>query len=158
MSPNQNKRLHYLLQKLDAISHKADLAWHASNGRTMHTSQLLDSEADVLIGYLSKKLDEVKGQNTVLNKKNPVLDKLRKRLISMFVEMGAIEVKTGKADMKMIYRMVREFWKMNLNEMDQDHLSKVIAVVEKKWLPWYYKKREDPNFKGLRAQLPEALQ
>lgn len=155
MNSSQNKRLHYLLNKLDAVAYKADLVWHASEGRTMHSSELLDSEAETLIVYLDKKVKEHTGAAGLQAKVDPIMDKLRKRLISMFVEMGVIEVKTGKADMKTIYRMVREFWKTHLNEMDQDQLSKVIAVVEKKWLPWYYKKRQDPNFKGLGVQLPD---
>lgn len=151
MNTVQNKRLHLLLTQLDALSHKADFAWHASYGRTMHTSELTDQEAGLLIEYLQTKATQVV---EVKPKVGDRINRIRRRLISMFVEMGAIDPFTGKADMKLIYKLVREHWQVGLNEMNQTQLSKVIAVVEKRWLPWYYKRRESPGFRGLKELGP----
>jgi hypothetical protein len=47
----------------------------------------------------------------------------------------------GDTDMKLIYRVIIHFWHKRFNDMTVKELNAVAALLQNKWLPWYYKKR-----------------
>ena len=85
-------------------------------------------------------------QNTDFEK----ADKLRKAVISKFITMGAI-TDTGKSDIPFINQVLERKWHKNLNNLTKSELQRLIAVLNTKLLPWYYKNKEmnpDFNIKG----------
>lgn len=71
-----------------------------------------------------------------MNKKKTSIqcDKLRKTIISLYRTIGYN--KDGKADMDRIYQDVKNYWKKDLNEFNQEELIKIISILKNKIIPF----------------------
>lgn len=155
----QNRRLHKLLSETQLTAWKVDYVVKYSFGRTAHSSELSTEEAQGVINALERVKN---GKELPINNPNygmPVFhtpptqttdfekaDRLRKAIISKFITMGAV-TDTGKSDIPFINQVLERKWKKKLNDLSIPELRKLIAVIEKNLLPWYYKKKaENPNF------------
>jgi hypothetical protein len=78
--------------------------------------------------------------NSDYSKDEQHLDKKRKRLIAKFREMG-YNTEDNRADMQRISETVFKHWHKGLNQLNEAELSKIIAVVEHKWIPNFYNKQ-----------------
>jgi hypothetical protein len=146
ITAGQNRRLHQLLNKLHITDMKGELVYEFTEHRTTHSSQMTYNEAMQLIKSLER------------NYKNyDQIDKLRKKVISAMIEMWAIDFKTGKADMEFIYWFSLNYiYKKNFNSLTKDELATMIAIIRKKWLPWFYmnkQKNEDFTIKQLKMDI-----
>ena len=132
----QNRKLHALLNKLRIADMKEELVYSFTEQRTGHSSQMTFSEALQLIKSLE--------QNT---EGYDEMDTLRKKVISVMIEMWAVDEK-GKADMHFIYWFsLNRIYKTKFNDLKRAQLSKMISILQKKWLPWYYNnKAKRPDF------------
>lgn len=131
MNHANNRRLHSLLTKRGMMDDKVELVLQFTNQRTKHSSAMSNDEARALINYL-----EGSSPKEIAN----VPDKLRKRVISHFREMEYN--KDGKADMERIEAEMVNHWHKKLNDYSVEELRKIIGVLERKWLPWYYDQKQ----------------
>ncbi len=148
IAPHQNKKLHALLNKLRIADMKEELIYSFTEMRTSHSSQMTFGEALQLIKSLE--------QNT---EGYDELDTLRKKVISMMIEMWAVD-DSGKADMHFIYWFsLNRIYKTKFNALKRDQLGKMISILQNKWLPWYYNnkaKRPDFTIKMIRNDQSET--
>lgn len=132
---SQNARLHALLGQLGIDSEtKEDLVLQFTNGRTSASSQMDVMECQYLINSLASTLRGSHKPKVV-----DVSDKLRKKIISRFREMNYHTPK-GTADMSRINETMRNKWGKDINGYTDVELRKIIAILEKEWLPHFYKK------------------
>lgn len=138
----QNKQLHTLLSKLKIDSNiKGLLVYQYTNERTANSSEMDVYECQNLINHLRSMLNQgyVQIPNSDYSKDEQHLDKKRKRLIAKFREMG-YSTEDNRADMQRISETVFKYWRKGLNQLNEAELSKIIAVVEHKWIPNFYNK------------------
>ncbi len=127
-----NRRLHKLLNDLHIMDMKDELVNEFTDHRTTHSSKMTSNEALQLIKSLENK--------TVVRVNE--LDKQRKKVISIMIEMWAIDEK-GKADMDFIYWFSLNYiHKFHFNKLTKSDLSSMISILQKKWLPWFYKQKK----------------
>ena len=139
INTGQNKRLHQLLTELHLMDMKGDLILDATDGRTSHSSEMLVNEANNLIKHLEDISSKNPAESTI---KETVLNHLRKKIISMMIEMWAVDEK-GKADMHFIYWFsINYIHKKKLNELNLKELYSMISIIQTQWLPWYYKQKK----------------
>lgn len=139
-----------MLAKAGLRDQKADLVLQVSDGRTTKSSELTDREVDTLLDFLASKLNQP-GAKAAFAPDSSEAEKAnlkRRRIISKMMEMGAI-LPNGKPDMQFIYGFIEKRWKKHFNALDNLELRKIAAILEDKFLPWYYSKIDDPNFKGI---------
>jgi hypothetical protein len=139
----QNKQLHTLLSKLKIDSNiKGLLVYQYTNERTANSSEMDVYECQNLINHLRSMLNQgyVQIPNSDYSKDEQHLDKKRKRLIAKFREMG-YNTEDNRADMQRISETVFKHWHKGLNQLNEAELSKIIAVVEHKWIPNFYNKQ-----------------
>ncbi|MEN9447133.1 MAG: hypothetical protein RJA25_423 [Bacteroidota bacterium] len=139
----QNKQLHTLLSKLKIDSNiKGLLVYQYTNERTANSSEMDVYECQNLINHLRSMLNQgyVQIPNSDYSKDEQHLDKKRKRLIAKFREMG-YSTEDNRADMQRISETVFKYWRKGLNQLNEAELSKIIAVVEHKWIPNFYNKQ-----------------
>lgn len=138
-----------MLAKAGLRDQKADLVLQVSDGRTTKSSELTDREVDALIAFLASKLNQANSKGYApVTQKDEKANLKRRRIISKLMEMGAI-LPNGKPDMQFIYAFIEKRWKKHFNALDNTELRKIAAILEDKFLPWYYSKIDDPNFKGI---------
>lgn len=152
INPAQNRLLHALLNELKLTAYKADYVIDVTNGRTAHSSELNVMEAQTLITKLQQlvndKKNEGKGEEAAADQKQLEEKKqsMRRAIISKFREMGC-NTDEGKADMNTIHAIVAAHWKTPLNGLSIKEMQRIIPILERKWLPWYYKNRKtNANF------------
>jgi hypothetical protein len=152
MNSTQNKRFYAMLSKAGLRDQKAELVLQVSDGRTEHSSELSDREADALIDFLAKRLNQASStpDYKVFTKEDEKANLKRRRIISKLMEMGAV-LPNGKADMPFIYSFIEKRWKKPFNSLTNHELRKIAAILEDKFLPWYYSKLEEPGFKGIKG-------
>jgi hypothetical protein len=130
----QNSKFHKLVsvKNIDKET-KEELVYTFTGGRTCSSAEMYFSEMLKLISSLEgKELSPLKPNNEVANKQ-------RRRLISKFREMG-YNLPNAKADMVKINATLSEHWGKTINEYSVAELSKIIGVIQRQWLPHYYKK------------------
>lgn len=131
----QNARLHSLISKLGIDEEtKQSLVGQFTNGRTSSSAEMDVKECEYLIGHLSV----LSGKSNV--QVNAISDRLRKRIISKFREME-YNTSTGKADMPRIQATIINKWGAELNRLSDKQLREIIGVLERTWLPHYYKSK-----------------
>lgn len=145
IKPEQNRRLHAILSKLEMIEQKADIILSYSNGRTAHSTEVTPIEANEAIKDFQEKMNF---------EDDEMLDKQRKNLVSKMIEMEAVN-HYNRADMPFIYEFIRLYFRKELNKMNKSELQKTIAVLETKWLPWYYAQKA--KFPGFNIKLYVSL-
>ena len=139
----QNNQLHTLLSKLKIDSNiKGLLVYQYTNERTANSSEMDVYECQNLINHLRSMLNQgyVQIPNSDYSKDEQHLDKKRKKLIAKFREMG-YNTEDNRADMQRISETVFKHWHKGLNQLNEAELSKIIAVVEHKWIPNFYNKQ-----------------
>lgn len=137
----QNKQLHTLLSKLNIDKEtKAILIHQYTEQRTVNSSEMDVYECQNLINHLRKMLNQnyITAPKLERSNNDELLDKQRKRLIAKFREMG-FDTEDNKADMKRINETIFKHWHKGINQFNKEELNKIIAVVEHKWLPNFYK-------------------
>jgi len=82
IQPSQKRRLHLLLNLTRLMWQKQSLISSFTGGRTEHSSQMTDKEAEALISYLQDQ-----GQDNDKDEINKRMDKMRKKLLSYVYEM-----------------------------------------------------------------------
>ena len=121
---------------------KREMVFNVSGGRVTSSKDLTEKELETLIQHLN-------GNNTAPVAEKSTEDTLRKRIISKFREMGYQSFNEDKgrlvADMKRIETKVEEHWHKKLNDFDKTELTKIVAVLEREWLPHFYKSKSKPN-------------
>lgn len=124
-TPKQNAILYSLMNKLGITADiKDDMVYHATGGRTTHTSEMTREEADNLIQSLKKEvLKSIKHNQS---------DLMRKKIIALFVKMG-YTTKQGKADMKRIYAWVEKYGYLHkpLNKYTYNELPTLVSQAER---------------------------
>jgi hypothetical protein len=148
----QNAQLHSLISKLGIDAEiKASLVMQFTNGRTSSSAEMDVTECQYLIGHLSALVHGKKMQDGRLKTEDrrprslsgvevsSPSDKLRKKIISRFREMN-YHTPQGKADMSRIQATVIKKWGKPLNSLTDAEMRSIIAVLEKEWLPHFYKK------------------
>lgn len=138
----QNKQLHTLLSKLKIdMDTKALLVFQYTDERTKNSSEMDIYECQNLINHLRRMLNQgyVQIPSNNCSDDEQHLDRKRKRLIARFREMGYNTV-DNRADMQRINDTVKKHWHKGLNQFNEAELSKIIAVVEHKWIPNFYQK------------------
>ena len=118
---------------------KEDLVYNATKGRSKSTKDMNVKELSDTIQSLNGKAPKVQTPNS------ESLDKMRKKVISIYREMGMNIFSEPNqkmvADMPKIQESLINNWNKELNDFNADELSKVIGVLNKKFLPSYYAKR-----------------
>jgi hypothetical protein len=146
------KRIFYLLGQLGKTSHRDDMISEVTNGRVWSTKDMTDQEAQDFIARLEQMLSN-KTQPKPEPKADDPANKMRRKVISKCIEMRAITA-DGKADMEWIYKFIKTKFKKGLNTMSMGELGKVISVLETKWLPWFYQRKDaDQAFTIKRIEL-----
>lgn len=107
---NQIIKLHTLLTKLGiSDKEKRFMVIEASQGRTRSSKELTEMEINTIIGDLEETYKLQQGDEA------EVMDKLRKRVISLYREMGSNTFSPSKgimvADMDSINKSLVEHWK-----------------------------------------------
>lgn len=145
------RRFFAVLKQRGLTQYRSDIVIECTNG--LQTS--ITGLTDVQLGYLCADIetgayDWVKtgtkqppaAQNSAAETRN----KLRRTIISHFIEMGAV-TDDGRADMRFIYGFVKKHWKNQFNSLTAAELTKIIAVLKQTWLPHFYKhKAIDGNY------------
>ncbi len=127
-TPKQNATLYLLMNKLGITADmKDDMVYHATGGRTTHTSEMTKEEADNLIDSLKKEV--------LKSLKHHQCDHMRKKIIAKFIEMG-YTTPEGKADMPRIYAWVEKYGYLHkpLNKYTYNELPMLVSQAEK----YYY--------------------
>ncbi len=145
--PNKSDiiQIQTVIGRLKLKDFKEDLVLTYTNERTTHVSEMTPKEAQALIAHLR-----------ALQQPNAVQDTanlMRRKIISKWREMGLNVYSPAKqymvADMIKIEEKMVNHWGKLLNEYTESELSKIIGVLEEKFLPWYYKnKNTDVNLNG----------
>lgn len=121
---------------------KREMVYEVSAGRVTSSAELHESELQTLINRLN-------GTKAAPAPKESTENALRRRIISKFREMGYSVYNDEKmkmvADMQRIEETVEGKWKKNLNDYTVEELTKMVAVLEKEWLPNYYKNKNKKN-------------
>lgn len=123
---SQNRKLYKLINLAGVATLKDELVMQYTNGRTKHSNEMTIDECTQLI----KKLEKLCAQK----KESIKCDKLRKTIISLYRTIGYN--KDGKADMDRIYQDVKNYWKKDLNEFNQEELIKIISILKNKIIPF----------------------
>ncbi len=126
-TPQQNKLLHSLLKELGIDKDiKEDLVLQFSNGKTDRSSHMTKEECQALIDHLQYRI------NTKRAIKHERKDKMRKKIIALFVKMG-YTTPDGKIDMKRIYDWVNKYGylKKPLNHYSEKELPHLVTQAEK---------------------------
>ena len=135
-SSTQNARLHTLINSLGIDKEtKAGLVYQYTAGRSDSSADLTYQECQQLIKDLSQKLLKSAQDKANTNK----ADRLRKKIISLFREMN-YQTEAGKADMQRIKATLLHKWGKDINRYTEAELRRIIAVLQKDWVPHYYKK------------------
>src|SRR5690242_5350743 len=135
------KRMFYLLGKLGQVSHRDDMIYESTGGRVWSAKDMTDPEADSFIERLEAMVqDHAAAAKREYDAKDPA-NRMRRKVISKMIEMRAIKA-DGKADMEWIYKFIEAKFKKGLNKMTLQELGKTISVLEMRWLPWFYQRKE----------------
>ncbi len=138
------KEFYTVLNASGALEYKSkdEIVMEASGNRTTHSKELTAEEMNRLIAALrtpSASLRMSKGAGAARYAEDKLNPK-RRRIISKFMEMGCVTAQ-GKADMDAVQQLVQKHWKKALNDYKAKELANIIAILENKWLPWYYKQK-----------------
>lgn len=130
-SKRQNARFYSLISALNIDKELKDLlVYQYTSGRTTRSSDMEYGEMRLLLKELTEDL--------LTNQKNDnKANKLRRKIISLFREMD-YHTEAGKADMTRIKATCLKVWKKDFNEYNTEELSRIIAVLQRDWVPHYY--------------------
>lgn len=128
MNPIKNKCLHSLLSQKGLMDHKRELVMSFSGGRTEHSRDMNDVEANEMIRYLRSQTDPA--------------DKMRKKIISMAHEMNWHSDShwngTQKVDMQRLndWCVKYGFGKKKLNDYSYKELPRLVTQFEHVYLSY----------------------
>jgi hypothetical protein len=134
------RQLHACLTKnrLSDKEAKAEFVYSATDGRCTSSKDMTELELVQAIHRLNGNTQQVK---TGTNDKD---FKKRRKVISLFREMDCNTYSETKqsmvADMDTINAKLKNKWGKDINGFNSKELAKVIAVLEKEWLPAHYNK------------------
>ncbi|HNP24639.1 MAG TPA: hypothetical protein PKM63_21800 [Panacibacter sp.] len=118
----QNRILHSLLHKAGMMANKPDLVNGFTDGRTEHSSEMLATEAQEMINYLSATVtnDEYKAANHMRRKILAICHKLR------------WEHDTGAINMESVNKFCisRSYLKKPLNDYSNKELPKLVSQFQ----------------------------
>jgi hypothetical protein len=107
----------------------------------MHTSSAEMTEAQ-----LEQAIEYINSISADRKKERDTADVLRKRIIGIYREMGKVTFDSRRdrmvADMDAINQALIAQWHKGINEYTPVELSRIIAVLNTKILPAYYKKKK----------------
>ena len=153
-------KLFVILKERELTAYRGDIVIGFTNGYYHSTSDLNEDDLDILIGGIAAgKWDWVRdgNQSTVDNTDTPeARNRIRRNIISKLIEMGAV-TNAGAADMPFIYSFIMQRWHQRFNDIPVKKLGAIVAVLEKTWLPNFYKKKaQNPDFSIKMIKADEA--
>ncbi len=104
-----------------------DMIFNVSDGKYTSTRELNNQQITGLIN----RLNDVQG--SAKSKESDQKNRLRRKILSLMYTMG-------ENDLPTIKELVKKHWGKAFNEYNVKELRKIIAVLERKWLPFYLKK------------------
>lgn len=125
-TPNQHKVLFGLLNKLNWIQYRTELAFQYSNGRTDSTKKLYEEECDLLIERLKIEVNKGKDEAELTKK-----ELMQRKFFFYCHELGW--KKKGQLDYKGINTWLLKYGylKKPLKEYKESELSKLLQQIEK---------------------------
>ncbi|MDW8420126.1 MAG: hypothetical protein RML37_12015 [Chitinophagales bacterium] len=83
ITPSANRLLHALLHKHGCMAHKAELVYGFTEGRTEHSSEMYEQEAQQLIGWLRSHFND-----PAAPPQRDAADRMRKKVMAICHTMG----------------------------------------------------------------------
>lgn len=83
MTPQQNKQLHALLTQANLMHEKPTIVQSMTSGRTEHSSEMTNLEANEMMRYLREQIQRARNQGLEAK-----ADKMRKKIISLAWQMN----------------------------------------------------------------------
>jgi hypothetical protein len=125
---------------------KQTLVHNYTEGKTVAISEMSDRQAWELRAYLH---DWIEGRKhgTKPQSSYDAANKMRRKIISKYREMNYHvwneERGAMVADMPKIQAHLKVHWKKELNDYTNTELATIISVLEEKFLPWFYKNKQN---------------
>ncbi len=119
----QNKKLYTLMYVLGiGPEGKAELVWNYTGQRTIHSSEMDETECQALIDHLQIRVDKVR------KKENDAAQKMRRKILSICHEMGWEDQK-GKVDFDRLDKWLKKYGHKHYPQLNDYSLEELPALV-----------------------------